>query len=172
MKFVRSVHSEAAFSMGLGLLSVLGILFLLVGVATAKSFDSQHFSADEVLESFGFPAGLIPANVEGYSLESNGNFVLRLRSSCRFNIPSAYPVRYSSRITGRISCRRIRDLKGVSVQALFIWWNVDAVSVIHDDVVFQVGPVSESYPFSNFYEKPVCETRSIELPAFDYLPPL
>eukprot|EP00249_Psilotum_nudum_P007599 c20689_g1_i1 orf=159-677(+) len=172
MKFTRSVSLEAVFEMGLGLVSILGISFLLAGVAAEKSFDSEQFSADEVLESYGFPIGIIPPNVEGYTLEMNGDFVLRLRSSCRFNIPSAYPVRYSSRVTGRISYQRIRDLNGVSVKALFIWWKVDAVSVIRNELVFEVGPVSASYPISNFDEKPVCERSRSELSVFDYLPSL
>ncbi|KAK8614537.1 hypothetical protein V6N13_068337 [Hibiscus sabdariffa] len=60
--------------------------------------------------------------------------------------------------TGEFS-GRIRNLKGMSVKALFFWLNI--VEVIHDggELKFSVGLASTNFPVDNFYESPLCNCR-------------
>ena len=121
-------------------------------------------TAYEVLASYGFPDGLLPRIVEDsgedYSLDVNGAFKLHLEKTCKFTIPNSYEVRYSSHISGLISQEKLRSLSGISVHILHMWWNIDGITVSGNDLVFQVGPFSASFPANNFDDNPMCLNRS------------
>ena len=139
-------------------LSFVAMAWLSIAVA------EEDPTAYEVLASYGFPDGLLPRIVENsgedYSLDTDGAFKLHLEKTCKFNIPNSYEVRYSSQISGIISPEKLRNLSGISVHILYVWWNIDGITVNGDDLVFQVGPFSASFPADNFIDNPMCLSRS------------
>ncbi|WOK99158.1 hypothetical protein Cni_G07870 [Canna indica] len=126
------------------------------------SGDPNPSSAYDELKSSGFPVGLLPANVLGYSLNrTSGDFAVRLDDHCRVTLPpDNYSATFSSRITGRLADRRISSLEGIKVRALFRWWAITGIRSSGDELVFEVGLASAKYPSRNFDESPECEGRS------------
>lgn len=122
----------------------------------------NHFSAYDALKSSGFPIGLLPTNVRGYSLNrSSGVFAVDLDDRCRIALPpDNYLAAYSPRITGKLHERRISELDGIRVRAFFRWWSITGIRSSGDDLVFEVGVTSTTYPSRNFGESPDCEGRS------------
>ncbi|XP_008776941.3 uncharacterized protein LOC103696975 [Phoenix dactylifera] len=119
-------------------------------------------SAYDELKSSGFPVGLLPTNVCGYSLNrTSGIFAVDLDDHCRITLPpDNYLAAYSSRITGKLNNRRISEVNGIRVRAFFRWWSITGIRSSGDDLVFEVGVTSAKYPSRNFGESPDCEGRS------------
>ncbi|OAY72627.1 uncharacterized protein LOC109717862 [Ananas comosus] len=119
----------------------------------------KSISAYDELRLSGFPIGLLPSNVRGYSLNrTSGDFSVELLHRCRITLPpDNYLAAYSPRITGNLSGGRISGLDGIRVRAFFRWWSITAIRASGDDLVFEVGVASAKYPSKNFDESPECE---------------
>ncbi|EPS66046.1 hypothetical protein M569_08733, partial [Genlisea aurea] len=123
---------------------------------------SDGSDAHDELVKFGFPIGLLPADIENYALDStSGVFSVSLGKSCRLTLPpDNYLADYSSTITGKIVANRISELKGIDVWAFFKWWGITGIRSSGEDLVFEVGMVSANYPSKNFDMAPLCEGSS------------
>ncbi|GLJ10552.1 hypothetical protein SUGI_0130420 [Cryptomeria japonica] len=111
-------------------------------------------TAYRVLEEHGLPIGLLPSNVESYSLDSSdGSFVVNLDSSCSFQIDS-YHLKYNKTFTGKIGLNSLNELDGISVKVLFFYLSINKVLREGDALVFYVGSFSASFPVSDFSECP------------------
>jgi hypothetical protein len=135
-------------------------VFVIVSCISTKAVAEEQKTAYEILASYGFPDGLLPRTVENsgesYALDANGVFELHLERLCRFTVPGNYEVQYAPKIAGSVSSGKLRNLSGISVRILYVWWNIDAITVNGNDLVFQVGPLSASFPADNFDENPMC----------------
>ncbi|KAF0890515.1 hypothetical protein E2562_003730 [Oryza meyeriana var. granulata] len=109
----------------------------------------------------GFPRGLLPANVRGYTLDAgSGDFAVDLISSCRIVLPAgSYLASFSDRLTGRLDDRRISGLSGIRVRAFFRWWTITGIRADGDDLVFEVGFVSAKFPARPFNASLECPGR-------------
>lgn len=133
----------------------------------ARSIPVDASDVYEKLETYGFPEGLLPHIVTGYTLEANGKFTLYLESKCSVLIQNKYPLLYEKVITGMLSYGSLQGLKGISVKALFCWWSITGVAVSGDqNLYFEIGILSASFPFSNFDDPPICEAHSSIATAF------
>ncbi|OVA10209.1 Protein of unknown function DUF538 [Macleaya cordata] len=115
-------------------------------------------SAYEMLEKFNFPKGILPEGVKGYVLHEDNRFEVYLDRDCQFQVEEGgYYLYYKKKITGTVRFGSLRDLQGVSVKILFIWLGITEVSNSGDGKLdFYVGPMSASFPVSNFEENPQC----------------
>ncbi|XP_002961469.2 uncharacterized protein LOC9630089 [Selaginella moellendorffii] len=141
----------------------LVLLALIHGQAMDLSIGTggnDTMTAQDLLERNGFPGGLLPSNVEGYTLDNSGRFVLKLDAKCDVTIPDAYPVEYRAKIEGLLSYGSIKDLSGVYVKVFLVWWELTGIYMENEKVVFQVGILSASYPASNFDESPDCGSKA------------
>ncbi|KAL3699526.1 hypothetical protein R1sor_017548 [Riccia sorocarpa] len=153
----------------LSLLGVSGLsrnyLVVLLGILSLSTFVAgsveEYKDAYEQLISYGFPRGILPDSVTGYSLEDDGHFSVYLEGKCNVFIPGEFPVIYSKTITGKLSFGSLTDLKGIQVQAYFFWWPIDTISVSNGNLVFEVGSLTAKYPVNNFDESPACEKNSM-----------
>ncbi|XP_078439323.1 DUF538 family protein (Protein of unknown function, DUF538) [Wolffia australiana] len=120
-------------------------------------------SAHELLRIHGFPPGLVPNNVQGYSLDAvTGEFVLNLGDNCRVNLPpDNYLASFSKKLTGKLQNGQIADLDGIRVRAFFRWWSITGIRSSGDDLVFEVGVASAKYPSKNFNVSLECEGRKV-----------
>ncbi|KAF0898496.1 hypothetical protein E2562_008097 [Oryza meyeriana var. granulata] len=109
-------------------------------------------TAYDELRLRGFPRGLLPANVRGYTLDAgSGDFAVDLISSCRIVLPAgSYLASFSDRLTGRLDDRCISGLSGIRVRAFFRWWTITGIRADGDDLVFEVGSVSAKFPARHF----------------------
>ncbi|CAA7397203.1 unnamed protein product [Spirodela intermedia] len=144
----------------------LFIFFALLCFPSESRFLSENpnhgnTSAHELLRVHGFPPGLIPRNVLGYSLnDATGEFALDLGDSCRVNLPpDNYLAAYSRKLTGKLQDGRIAELDGIRVRAFFRWWSITGIRSSGDDLVFEVGVASAKYPSRNFNASLECEGR-------------
>lgn len=122
---------------------------------------SEASNAHDELVKYGFPVGLLPAEIESYTLNStSGAFLLQLGDKCSVTLPpDNYLASYSKKITGKIVENRIAELDGISVRAFFKWWGITGIRSSGQDLVFEVGMVTAKYPSKNFNESPPCEGR-------------
>ncbi|KAL3622974.1 hypothetical protein CASFOL_030547 [Castilleja foliolosa] len=111
------------------------------------------------LLKYGFPVGLLPANVESYTLNhTSGFFSVKLSESCQVTLPpDNYLATYSHKITGKLVENRIAELDGISVRAFFKWWGITGIRSNGQDLVFEVGVVTAKYPANNFDQSPLCQ---------------
>ncbi|GMJ09191.1 hypothetical protein like AT4G02360 [Hibiscus trionum] len=132
------------------------IFLVLISLSASFSSADKKLTAYQVLQQYGFPAGILPNGVSGYELNrETGEFSAYLSGTCSFAIES-YQLSYKSTIQGVISPGKISNLKGVSVKVLFFWLNI--VEVVHDgdEMQFSVGIASANFPIDNFYDSPQC----------------
>lgn len=135
------------------------IFFILCLSLVAAFVSSEGTSAHDELMKYGFPVGLLPANVESYTLNrTSGIFSVRLGDSCRVTLPpDNYLATYSHKITGKIVDNRIAELDGISVRAFFKWWGITGIRSNGQNLVFEVGVVTAKYPSKNFDKALLCE---------------
>ncbi|XP_076912872.1 uncharacterized protein At5g01610-like [Bidens hawaiensis] len=116
----------------------------------------SSLTAYEALESYGFPAGLLPVGVTGYTLdEESGKFEVYLPDTCSYTV-QGYNLKYKSTISGVISQDKISSLKGISVKVLFFWLDIVEVSRDGDELYLSVGILSAGFDISGFVESPQC----------------
>jgi hypothetical protein len=133
-----------------------------LAVLAAGDGDPEEPSAYEMLERFGFPRGILPEGVTGYTLRrSDGAFqVFMDGGDCEFEVDGGYRLTYQRTISGTVSGGSIRDLRGVSVRIFFVNWGIDQVLMADaGHLVFHVGPLSQAFPADNFDESPQCRGR-------------
>ncbi|KAJ8493485.1 hypothetical protein OPV22_015206 [Ensete ventricosum] len=131
-------------------------LFLLISALALEASVSETPSAYEMLEKFDFPKGILPEGVKGYILNGDGSFEVYLSENCEFTVEGGYILKYDRKITGKVKSGTLTDLKGVSVKVLFAWFGINEVVRNDSDISFSVGPLSASFPVSNFDECPRC----------------
>ncbi|KAM0835467.1 hypothetical protein ACQ4PT_062908 [Festuca glaucescens] len=102
--------------------SLLATALLLLLVGSDADAGSTPTAYDE-LRLLGFPRGLLPANVCGYTLDAgSGDFVVDLISSCRIGLPAgSYLANFDDHLTGHVEDGRIFGLNGISIKAFFRW---------------------------------------------------
>ncbi|XP_064956462.1 uncharacterized protein LOC135633038 [Musa acuminata AAA Group] len=138
-------------------LQIRSCLFLLLISALAlEASVSETPSAYEMLEKFDFPKGILPEGVKSYILNGDGGFEVYLSGNCEFKVEGGYILKYDRKITGKVKSGSLTDLKGVSVKVLFAWFGINEVVRNDSDISFYVGPLSASFPVSNFDECPRC----------------
>jgi len=118
-------------------------------------------SAYEMLEGFGFPRGILPEGVTGYTYRpSDGAFEVFMGGDCEFEVDGGYRLTYRRRIYGNVEGGSIRNLGGVSVRMFLFNWGIDRV-VMEDaaHLMFYVGPLSQAFPADNFGQSPQCRRR-------------
>ena len=139
------------------ILFVATLLLLSPPLTSSNSVGDAQPTAYEILRNYHFPAGLLPAGITGYDLDtSTGQFHAYLNGSCSFSLEGSYQLNYKSTISGYISNDRLTNLSGVSVKVLLFWLNIVEVVRSGDDLEFSVGIASASFSLDNFFVSPQC----------------
>ncbi|XP_024981942.1 uncharacterized protein LOC112518471 [Cynara cardunculus var. scolymus] len=148
------MSSIIVFTFSILLLSTFAISSLL---DAADNGGNDNFTAYQVIQSYGFPKGIIPIGVIGYELDKpTGKFKAFFNGSCSFSLEGSYDLKYQSTIGGIISNGRLKDLTGVSVKVFFFWLNIVEVYRTEDELGFSVGIASAGFPIDNFEICPQC----------------
>lgn len=133
-------------------------LFTIPPPTVAAAIDTGDApTAYDLLQSYGFPVGILPKGVKGYDLDrTTGKFSLYLNGSCSFSLEGSYQLKYKSTVSGHIAKNKLTNLSGVSVKVLFLWLNIVEVDRSDDDIEFSVGIASANFPIDNFEICPQC----------------
>ncbi|MQL97535.1 hypothetical protein Taro_030224 [Colocasia esculenta] len=126
--------------------------------AAAVTLPQQEGTVHDLLPDYGLPPGLLPASVKDYSMDSNGQFTVRLTAPCYVQFTEL--VYYDRTIKGKISYGSITDLSGIQVKKLFAWLPVTGMVADGSSIEFQVGFLSEKLPTSMFAEIPSCRKNA------------
>ncbi|KAF3337807.1 hypothetical protein FCM35_KLT18394 [Carex littledalei] len=113
-------------------------------------------TAYEVLNRLSFPVGILPQGVESYLLTADGSFEVFLAATCQFKVAGEYLLKYKRTIKGTVQSGAVTGIKGVSVRILFVWVPITGVHNSGDELTFSIGPISKSFPTSDFNESPRC----------------
>uniref|UniRef100_J3N741 Uncharacterized protein n=1 Tax=Oryza brachyantha TaxID=4533 RepID=J3N741_ORYBR len=99
-----------------------------------------------MMAQYGFPAGILPAGVQGYTLnQDDGSFQVTLPGDCVVDI-DGYRLQYRSQIYGNVRAGSIDGLDGVSVKIAIVWVGIHDVEVDGGDITFHAGAISKSSP--------------------------
>lgn len=150
---MASILRRGSFSLAVALL-----ICSLAASPAAATADAP--TAYEMLEKYGFPKGILPEGVTSYVLREDKSFEVHLggRGDCDFAVEGGYLLNYKRKISGRLdeAAGALTELKGVSVKVLFVWFGIGEVVRGQNSLSFYVGPLSASFPLSNFEDCPHC----------------
>ncbi|GKB66665.1 DUF538 domain-containing protein [Tanacetum coccineum] len=133
------------------------ITLLIITITTVTAAITTTPTAYDLIQSYGFPKGILPIGVTNYTLNTTtGKFQAYFTNDCSFNIEGSYDLKYKKTISGTISNFRLKDLSGVSVKVWLFWLNIVEVYVENGELGFSVGIASASFPVGNFDECPQC----------------
>ncbi|KAL5832325.1 hypothetical protein ACOSQ4_017679 [Xanthoceras sorbifolium] len=115
----------------------------------------------DLLPLYGLPKGLLPGNIESYTLQNDtGSFSIHLTSTCYVDFdPLVY---YGKKISGMLRYGAVTDVSGIQAKKLFIWVSVTAMEKVKgsDFIEFFVGSLSEKLPADKFQEVPLCKNKA------------
>ena len=115
----------------------------------------------ELLPQYGLPRGLLPDNVESYTLSpSDGTFEVKLKNPCYVHFDEV--VYYGKEIKGKLSYGSVHDVSGIQAKKLFVWLSVTGIEVSKVDsgmIKFFVGSISEELPAKQFEVVPACKRK-------------
>uniref|UniRef100_A0A7N0TCM0 Uncharacterized protein n=1 Tax=Kalanchoe fedtschenkoi TaxID=63787 RepID=A0A7N0TCM0_KALFE len=121
------------------------------GAITRKGDEEGHEFARSLFLEFGLPLGLLPLQnvIEGGFVESTGYFwiVQESRTEHRFE-KIGMVARYEKEISGYVSLRKVRKLKGVKAKKVLVWYPLSEITV--DDgrpEIIRFKAVIASVPF-------------------------
>ncbi|KAH7666714.1 At5g01610-like protein [Dioscorea alata] len=130
--------------------------------ARLTSPDLSKPTAYEILQSYGFPIGLLPLGVSSYDLDAaSGEFSAYLNGSCSLSVRDSYELWYEPTISGTVSQNHLSNLRGISVKVLFLWLNIVDIRRSGDDLEFSVGITSANFPIDNFSVCPQCGGQAV-----------
>ncbi|KAH9604008.1 hypothetical protein KSS87_023611 [Heliosperma pusillum] len=136
-------------------MSPLHLLLLLTILTVTRSetrIKTETPTVYEILTKYGLPSGLLPDCVQSYTLtESTGEFQVNLLDTCYIKFD--YTVYYEKQITGTLKYGSITNLKGIQVQKLFLWLDVDEIRVDlpqTKSIYFQVGFINKKLGVDQF----------------------
>ncbi|KAF2939565.1 hypothetical protein DAI22_03g204900 [Oryza sativa Japonica Group] len=122
---------------------------LLIVLAASILHTASSATVYDVLQQNNLPRGLIPQGVTSYVLHPDGHLEVTLPGECNFAITvggSPYKFRFDSKFVGLIKSGSISEIKGAIVQ----------VDQAGNQLTFNVGTSSISFPISDFTSSPVC----------------
>ena len=108
-----------------------------------------------MLAKYNFPPGILPEGVQSYTLHSDGSFNVTLPVSCEIDV-AGYTLQYESEIQGSIHSMLINGLEGVSVSLELSRLVIKAVERDGEQLKFDAGMISKSFPVDNFAASPRC----------------
>ncbi|XP_038880736.1 uncharacterized protein LOC120072336 isoform X2 [Benincasa hispida] len=148
----------ASFS---GILSKFSLFLLILAVSTQTHLSfSTSTDIHDLLPLYGFPIGLLPNNVQSYTLSDDGSFDIQLQSDCYVKFTDL--VYYGRNIKGKLSYGSLTDVSGIQVKKLFAWLPITGIKVSQGSksIEFAVGFLSENLPVSMFESIPTCRKRA------------
>ncbi|CAI9754996.1 unnamed protein product [Fraxinus pennsylvanica] len=133
--------------------------FLVLSLSPPLSHCS---SIHDLLQSRGLPAGLLPKEVESYTLSESGLLEVFLDGPCitKFDTMAFY----DSVVRANLTYGSLTGVEGFSQEELFLWLPVKDIVV--DDpksglILFDIGVAHKQLSLSLFEDPPDCNAKSV-----------
>uniref|UniRef100_A0A7N0ZSW6 DUF538 family protein n=1 Tax=Kalanchoe fedtschenkoi TaxID=63787 RepID=A0A7N0ZSW6_KALFE len=129
--------------------------------AVTKIQDQSSNEIHDLLPTYGFPRGLIPNNVNSYTLSDDGHFQIFLQRPCYVQFGDQL-VYYDKVVKGKLKYGSVTDVSGIQAKKLFVWVTVTGIDAdfASDLIEFHVGVLSEKLPAKQFQEIPSCKNKA------------
>ncbi|GAU34508.1 hypothetical protein TSUD_388200 [Trifolium subterraneum] len=125
---------------------------------------SAYSSIQEVLRSYGLPAGLFPESIKSYSLDHNGVLEVKLDSPCIVKYETR--VFFETVVRANLSFGQLKGLEGLSQEELFLWLPVKDI-IVNDPssglIVIDIGLAYKQLSLSLFEDPPVCRSQGFSM---------
>lgn len=145
------------------LISVAAILCLiLVHLTPAKSEDGhgpRNRTAQDVLEFYNLPKGILPQGVKGYNFDNiTGKFLVYLDRACIVTVvgDGIHKLRYQTIVKGILSNGRLSKVEGITMRFYLTWMNILQIVGLGDYVNFYVNGGNAGFPVEHFEDTPRC----------------
>lgn len=114
-------------------------------------------TVQDVLRAHGLPVGLLPKEVDYYTLQEDGRLEVHLVSACYANFESR--VHFEAVVKANLSYGSLGGLEGLKQEELFLWLPVKDIVVKNPDsgvIIFDIGVAFKQISLSIFEEPPKC----------------
>ncbi|KAF8092888.1 hypothetical protein N665_0399s0024 [Sinapis alba] len=111
----------------------------------------------DVLRSKGLPAGLLPQEVDSYTLDNDGRLEVFLAAPCLAK--SATGMRFDAVVRANLSYGSLVGVEGLSQFELFLWLSVKDIVVKKPDsgvIIIDIGVAYKQLSRSLFEDPPKC----------------
>ncbi|KAL3519032.1 hypothetical protein ACH5RR_021621 [Cinchona calisaya] len=143
-------------------LVLLFSLFLIPPFST--SLKTTTPDVHDLFPKYNLPKGLLPGNVESYSVSSEDNtFTIELTHHCYVQFKDQL-VLYDKVLTGKLGYGKVSDVTGIHAKKLFIWVSVTGMDFDENSntIEFHVGILSQSLPADMFQTIPTCQNKEFQ----------
>ncbi|WOL03452.1 hypothetical protein Cni_G12172 [Canna indica] len=136
------------------LLGFTALLLILADASSPSAADSIH----DLLRAYGLPGGLLPREVEYYSLDrASGDLEVRIGRPCYAEFDGT--VLFDRVVRANLTYGGLRSLVGVTQEELFLWLPVREI-VVSDPasgvILFDIGLAHKRISLSLFEFPPEC----------------
>ncbi|CAH2069969.1 unnamed protein product [Thlaspi arvense] len=137
------------------------MILLLATLFLSFSFSSPSSpTIHDVLRSKGLPAGLLPQEVDSYTLSDDGRLEVFLAAPCLAKFETR--VYFDSVVRANLSYGSLVGVEGLSQEELFLWLSVKDIVVKNPDsgvIIFDIGVAFKQLSLSLFEDPPKCKPQ-------------
>ncbi|CDP17359.1 unnamed protein product [Coffea canephora] len=140
------------------------LLFFLFLTSFSLSIKNSVPDVHDLFPKYHLPKGLLPGNVQSYSLSSEDNtFIIELTHHCYVQFKDQL-VLYDKVLTGKLGYGKVSDVTGIHARKFFIWVSVTGMDVDESSntIEFHVGVLSQSLPADMFQTIPTCQNKGLQ----------
>lgn len=135
------------------------MMLLFITLFLSFSFSSPSFpTIHDVLRAKGLPAGLLPQEVDSYTLYEDGRLEVFLAAPCYAKFETA--VYFEAVVRANLSYGSLIGVEGLSQRELFLWLSVRDIVVENPNsgvIIFDIGVATKQLSFSLFEDPPKCK---------------
>ncbi|KAA8526904.1 hypothetical protein F0562_008867 [Nyssa sinensis] len=140
-------------------LSLLGFLGFLIFLSLPRS---HSISIHDLLRTKGLPAGLLPKEVQSYTLSETGLLEVFLDGPCLTKFDTM--AFYESVVRANLTYGRLTGVEGLSQEELFLWLPVKGI-IVKDPksglILFDIGVAHKQLSLSLFEDPPDCKPQGV-----------
>ncbi|KAL1206528.1 hypothetical protein V5N11_027099 [Cardamine amara subsp. amara] len=134
------------------------MILLFTTLLLSFTLSSPSFpTVQDLLRSNGLPVGLLPKEVDYFTLQEDGRLEVFLEAPCYANFESR--VHFSAVVKANLSYGSLVGLEGLKQQELFLWLPVKDIVVENPNsgvIIFDIGVAFKQLSLSLFEEPPKC----------------
>ncbi|XP_059662568.1 uncharacterized protein LOC132308491 [Cornus florida] len=142
--------------------NIFPLVLSLLGLLLLSSPLSHSMSIHDLLRTKGLPAGLLPKEVQSYTLSESGLLEVILDGPCLTKFDTM--AFYESVVTANLTYGGLTGVQGMSQEELFLWLPVKGI-IVNDPksglILFDIGVAHKQLSLSLFEDPPNCKPQGV-----------
>lgn len=134
------------------------LIIIMTRIWFVDSSKDMTMSIHDLLMAKGLPPGLIPKDVESYTLAEDGLLQVYLKGPCLTKFDTM--ALYESTVRANLTYGGLTDVEGFSQEELFLWLPVKDIIVTDPNsgiILFDIGVAHKQLSLSLFEDPPDCK---------------